>query len=321
MATRYEYLPDITEALRERRILVTQEEVASALEYLGLREPLGPGDLAELIEYLGPQHTANQRIVRTEKVLSSKKWADAVVAVRLELKLPPGGLTEGEARELHIALLDKVSGGQPIMVKIGDGEWQDVVYFWSELLSRSRRLCGLIEINACPMDDLRASYGKGTPDLLIRVRKLLSPAGVLRVAGTEFHYRPCQTDYLLAHVLWALPLHAKVMEPKPSVSYQWMRLVGGGGRFLPHIFNEKQATASEIRVLKSKMQDIKRVTRNCLLLAMVNAELWQGLTWDARWRRWNRLFPDFAFLTPGAFRKACGYAFKTKEQTWPGIKS
>jgi hypothetical protein len=86
VATRYESLPDITEALRERRILVTQEKVESALQYLGLREPFGPGDLAELIEYLGPQHTANQRIIRTEKVLSRKKWADAVLAVRLELK-------------------------------------------------------------------------------------------------------------------------------------------------------------------------------------------------------------------------------------------
>jgi hypothetical protein len=110
---RYESISDILTALRKRRIQVSREEVESGLEYLGLREPLGPGDLAELIEYLGPQHAVNQRIIRTQKVLSSKKWSDAVLAVRLELKLPPAGLTEGETRELHTALLDNFSAEPP----------------------------------------------------------------------------------------------------------------------------------------------------------------------------------------------------------------
>jgi hypothetical protein len=89
-----------------------------------------------------------------------------------------------------------------------------------------------------------------------------------------------------------------------------MRLTDGGGRFIPHIFNEKQATAAELRELKARMRDIKRITRDCLLLAIPNAELRRGVTWDERWQKWNQRFPDFAFLTPGAFRKACGYAFK-----------
>jgi hypothetical protein len=199
------------------------------------------------------------------------------------------------------------------MVKIGDGEWQDVVYFWSELLSRSRRLCGLIGINARPMDDLRASYSKGTPDLLIGVRKLLDPEGVLIVGGIKFQYRPRQTDYLLAHVLWALALDPKIMEPKPTVSYQWSRLVGGGGRFLPHTCNDEQASARELRGLRTKMQNIKRMIRDRLLLSVVEKRNWQGLSWEQCWLRWNQLYPDFAFQTAGALRKACEYAVRNRE--------
>ena len=149
--------------------------------------------------------------------------------------------------------------------------------------------------------------------MFLGVRKILDPEGVLKVGGMEEQYWPIQTDYLLAHVLWGLPLDPKTMEPKPSVSFQWMRLADGGDRFLPHIFNEKGATATEFRELKARMGVIKRVTRDRLLLAIVNAELCQGLTWDKRWRKWNQRFPDFAFPTPGALRKACEFAVKTRE--------
>jgi hypothetical protein len=307
---RYESIPDIMKALRKRRIQVSRKEVESGLEYLGLREPFGPGDVADLIGHLGPQHAVNRRIIRTEGVLTSKKWADAVLAVRLELGLPSIGLSEGEARELHTALLDNFTAEPPKVVQNLKGEVKPVVLFWKDVVSGARMLCTHLGIDPRPLDNLRTSYANGTANLLLRVRRLLDPEGVLKVGGMEC--RPTQTDYLLAHVLWGLPLDPTTMEPKPSVSFQWIRLPDGGGRFLPHIFNEKKATAAELRELKARMGDIKRVTRDRLLLAMVNAELWQGPTWDERWRKWNQRFPDFAFPTSGALRKACEYAVKTR---------
>jgi hypothetical protein len=310
---RYESISEVLTALRKRRLQVSREEVESVVKHLGLRDPFGPGDMAELIDRLGPQHAVNRRIIRTEKVLSSKEWAGAVLAVRLDLGLPSHGLSEGEARELHTALLDNFAAEPPKFVRNLKGEVKPVALFWKDLVSGTRMLSKHLRIDPRPLDNLRASYASGTTNMLLGVWKILNPEAVLRVGGMEMRYWPSQTDYLLAHVLWDLPLDAKTMEPKPSVTFQWMPLADGGGRFLPHIFNEKQATTAELRELKARMGDIKRITRDRLLLAMVNAELWQEPTWDERWQKWNRRFPDFAFPTPGALRKACEYAVKTRE--------
>jgi hypothetical protein len=308
---RYESIPDIMKALRKRRIQVSRGEVESGLEYLGLREPFGPGDVADLIDHLGPQHAVNRRIIRTQKVLFSKEWADAVLAVRLDLGLPSHGLSEDESREIHTALLENFAAEPPKFFRNLKGEVKPVALFWKDLVSGTRMLSKHLGIDPRPLDNLRASYASGTANMLLRVRKLLDPEGVLKVGGMEC--RPSQTDYLLAHVLWGLPLDPKIMEPKPAVSFQWIRLADGGGRFISHIFNEQEAAAAELRELKARMRDIKRITRDCLLLAIPNAELRRGVTWDQRWQQWNQRFPDFAFLTPGAFRKACGYAFKNRE--------
>jgi hypothetical protein len=162
------------------------------------------------------------------------------------------------------------------------------------------------------LDDLRATYASGSASTHLGVRKLLNPEGIFKFGGQELMYRPNQTDYLLAHVLWGLPLDPKTMEPKPSVSFQWIRLPDGSGRFMPHIINEKEATAAELRELKARMGDIKRITRDRLLLSMLNGKLQREGTWDQRWRKWNQRFPDFAFPTSGALRKACEYAVKTR---------
>jgi hypothetical protein len=123
MTQRYESIAAVLPVLRKRRIQAPREEVESVLRHLGLREPFGPEDVAELVTQLRPQHTVSRRIMQTARVLTSKQWTDAVLAVRLELGLPSTGLSEEAVRDLHRALLDTLLGKQPKGVKIGTRDW------------------------------------------------------------------------------------------------------------------------------------------------------------------------------------------------------
>jgi hypothetical protein len=135
MTKRYESLSEVLNVLRKRRIQASLEEVESVLRRLGLREPFGPEDVAELVTHLQPQHTVSRRIMKTARVLSSREWADAVLAVRLELGLPSTGLSEEAARKLHKALLDTLVGELPTLVKIGARDWQPVHLVWRDLVA------------------------------------------------------------------------------------------------------------------------------------------------------------------------------------------
>ena len=91
-------------------------------------------------------------------------------------------------------------------------------------------------------------------------------------------------------------------------------LEDGSGMSFVRLFNEKEASASELRELKIRTQDLKKIMEDGLLLSVGEVEDWQGLTWEQRWQIWNRRFPDFARTTPRALRKACEYAEKNRER-------
>ena len=183
MTKRYESLSEVLNVLRKRRIQASLEEVESVLRRLGLREPFGPEDVAELVTHLQPQHTVSRRIMKTARVLSSREWADAVLAVRLELGLPSTGLSEEAARKLHKALLDTLVGELPTLVKIGARDWQPVHLVWRDLVAASRRLCTLLGIDPRLLDDLRATYASGSASTHLGVRKLLNPEGIFKFGG------------------------------------------------------------------------------------------------------------------------------------------
>ncbi|MFQ6031216.1 MAG: hypothetical protein ACE5Q6_27445, partial [Dehalococcoidia bacterium] len=302
MTETYETILELLPALRRRQIPASQEEVESELEQLGLREPFGPEDLAELVTHLGPQHRVNQRVIKTKKVLSSKKWRDAVGGVRLALGLPYTGLSQEQAIELHQGLLDTLLGGQAKEVRIDRPEQQIrelVPDYWHRVFKQTRPLCRFLGIDPSRLDDLIEEYGKHPADTLLGISKLLDPACVFIVDGHELQDEPGQTDHLIGHVLWGHPLDPEFMESKPSMSCEWLRLAAGGGRFLSHIFNETGATPSELKELQRKMRGIKRMWRDGLLLSVVDEDQWQKLTWEQWWEKWNRQFPDYSYLTVG----------------------
>ena len=69
----YETIPEILEALRKRRILVSRETAELKWEQLGMREPFGAGDLKELEAHLAPEHRVSNRVIKTQRILSAKE--------------------------------------------------------------------------------------------------------------------------------------------------------------------------------------------------------------------------------------------------------
>ncbi len=314
----YETNAKLEKALEKRGFRVSQKELESVLNQLELRDPFGPEDLNQVACTLGPERRINSRVLRTNRILSSDEWGEAVVVQRLGVGLPASGLTEGEARELHMYLLESLAG-QPAAVSIKGKDYQPVVNVWRDIVVCTRLLCTLLGIDPSPMDDLRARYANGISSWLIGVRKLLNPEGVLKIGGRTIPYEPNQTDRLIGHLVWNLPLDGKTMEPKPAVAYKWSRLADGSGHFAPYIFNEKDASAAELKELKTKLIEIKQAFEGMALLSISNGKPWQGITWEQRWRKWNLVFPDFARPTPGALRKAWEYAVNKREKIQPRI--
>ncbi|MFQ6026324.1 MAG: hypothetical protein ACE5Q6_02290 [Dehalococcoidia bacterium] len=309
----YETMEEIQTELRKRNIQATRAEVESALDQLDLRGALGPTDLKEIADHLGPQQKVSDRVLRVQRILDSEEWSEAVVARRIEVGLPANGLSEGQARDLHDALLDSLAG-QPAAVSIKGKDYQPVVDVWRGIVVCTRILCTRLGIDPHPLDGLRDTYANGIASWLIGVRKLLNPEGVLKVGGRSIPYEPNQTDRLIGHLAWNLLLDGKTMEPKPAVTYKWSRLADGSGQFASYIINEKDANAGELKELKTKLIEIKRAFEDMALLSISNGEQWQGITWEQRWRKWNLVFPDFAKLTPGALRKAWEYAVNNREK-------
>ena len=313
----YETNSELGKALEKKGFRVTQEELESVLNQLELGDPFGPEDLDVVACTLGPEHRVNSRVLRTDRTLSSDEWGEAVVTQRLGVGLPASGLTKGEARELHMSLLESLAG-QPAVVSIKGKDYQPVMDVWRNIVVCTRLLCTRLGIDSRPLDGLRDTYANGIASWLIGVRKLLDPEGVLKVGGRVIPYEPNQTDRLIGHLLWNLPLDGKTMEPKPAVAYKWSRLADGSGLFASYIFNEKDASAAELKELKTKLIEIKQAFEGMALLSISN-EPWQGITWEQRWRKWNLVFPDFARPTPGALRKAWEYAVNKREKIQPRI--
>ena len=208
-----------------------------------------------------------------------------------------------------MSLLESLPG-RPAAVSIRGRDYQPGV--WRDIVVGTRILCTRLGIDPRPLDGLRDAYSKGIASWLIGVRKLLNPDGVLIVGGRAIPFEPNQTDYLIGHLAWNLPLNGKTMEPKPGVAYEWSRLADGSGKFASHIINEKYANVAEFKELKTRLKDIRRAFQDMALLSIRNGEPWQEITWEQRWRKWNLLFPDFARLTTGALRKAFEYAVNNR---------
>ena len=265
--------------------------------------PLGGEDINELVSNLGPGDRAGKRLSRKSKD-AEKRYAEEVARGRRRLRLPTEGLSVDQARNLHKALLDDAFNGSRVRLRLGGKAVVPRVY-WAEILQEASNLCTISGVDPRPLDDLRILFGKGGVDRMIGVRKLLDPQGVFKFGGNEIDYHPSITDQVIGNLLWGLPFTSTEATSSPSITWTWERLPDGGGRFFEETYHLDDATPREAKQLRASLRQIKKEFRRRLLTAFQLRR-----TWVEEWRRWNRLFPDLAFPSPGALRKAVAYQRK-----------
>jgi hypothetical protein len=295
----YDSIGEVLTELQKRGYALERKQVAEAMSQTDLHCPLSDDELDELLLYLAPQQQeTNIRRAKLNKVLSGRRWCNAVVMARQRLGLPKAGVSPDEAIALHDALLEEAVDGWPRVVRIGTTT-KSLRQYWGELAGEARSLCLLISVDPQPLDELRIKFATGKSDLLIGLRKILQPEGQVVVNGQPNKYAPSDTDRVMAHLLWGMPLSAQETTPGPRLGVTWERLPGGGGRHHERAFQLDKATPSELRQLRDQLRRMKRdFYHNALLNFQVDRP------WKERWQNWNHLFPDRAFPSSDAMRKA-----------------
>jgi hypothetical protein len=160
-------------------------------------------------------------------------------------------------------------------------------------------LCRSIPVDPQSLDKLRSKFATGRGDLLIGLGKILQPEGELLLNGQSIKYASSDTDRVMAHLLWGRPLSAAEITTGPRLGFSWERLPGGGGRHHQRAFQLDKATPTELRQLRGQLGRMQRdFYHNFLLNFQVDRP------WKERWQNWNHLFPDLAFPSSEAMRKA-----------------
>ena len=298
----YHSIGEVLTELQKRGYALERKQVAEAMSQTDLHSPLSDDELDELLLYLAPQQQeTNNRRAKLNKVLSGRRWGNAVVMARQRLALPKAGVSLDEAIALHHALLDEAVDGCPRVVRIGTTA-KPLRQYWGELVGEARSLCRWISVDPQPLDKLTIKFATGRVDLLIGLRKILQPEGQFALNGQPIKYAPIDTDRVMAHLLWGMPLSAEEITPGPRIGFGWERLPGGGGRHHQPTFQLDKATPSELRQLRDQLRRMKRdFYHNFLLNFQVDRP------WKERWQNWNHLFPDLAFPSSEAMRKAVSY--------------
>ena len=209
-----------------------------------------------------------------------------------------------------------------------------VLSFWGRLVREARPLAVMLSIDPAPLDRLIASfsplYRDGLPlepvpdqkdievgggNALFGLRKILNPERLIKIDDKPIDYQPAPSDRLMGHILWGLQLSPDELPSGPTIGYTWERTPDGGGRLYEEIFGFDRATASEIRGLQADFRQIKRDIRANLLDNFSG-----GGTWAERWRIWNRMFPDLAFPSSDALRRAVAYRKPKDRKLGGGVK-
>jgi hypothetical protein len=298
----YESIGEVLTELQKRGYALERKQVAEAMRQTDLHCPLSDDELDELLLYLAPQQQETDiRRAKLNKVLSGGHWRNAVVMARQRLGLPKAGVSPDEAIVLHDALLEEVVDGCPRVVWIGTTT-KSLRQYWGELAGEARSLCRWISVDPQLLDKLRIKFATGKADLLIGLRKILQPEGQFALNGQPIKYAPSNTDRVMAHLLWGRPLSAAEITTGPRLGFGWERLPGGGGCHHQRAFQLDKATPSELRQLRVQLRRMKRgFYHNAPLNFQVDRP------WKERWQNWNHLFPDLAFPSSEAMRKAVPY--------------
>ena len=306
MSEAYESYEEILRALGQRGCETNREHLAKAMNNLNIRGLLSDQDIDDLRNYLGSEESiGNRHEIKANKVLSQSIWRDAVSIARSKIQIPAKGITEEQARKLHLKWLHtwldlascKSHGVPP------SGETTNEFCFWQLLIRQTTGLCYLVRVDPAPLVSLRVEDRKHNRiDQLLGLGRLLHPDFKLKIDGQPIDINATPTDRLMGHVLWDLPLTAKDLECGPRVTVNWHCPTKTEGSYQETRFLSAELNATELR---EQQQFLTWIQHNLKHTKLVDFP--RNGTWEECWREWNRRFPDWAFPTAEAMRKNVDY--------------
>ena len=213
MSEAYESVEEILGALGQRGCKTHREHLAKAMDTLDIHGLLSDQDIDELRDYLGSEESiGNRHEIKANKVLSESVWRSAVSRARSKLQVPPGGITEEQARRLHLKWLHtwadlascKSHGIPPSEAATNE------CCFWQLLVRQTPGLCYPLSVDPAPLLKLQVEERKDNSiDNRMGLGRLLHPDLKLNIDNHPIETEAMPTDRLMGHVLWHLPLNAK----------------------------------------------------------------------------------------------------------------
>ena len=306
MSEAYESFEEILEALCQRGCKTNQEHLAKAMNNLDIHGLLGDQDIDDLTNYLGSEESkGNRHEIKANKVLSESIWRGAVSRARSKLQIPPEGITEEQARRLHLKWLHTwsdlagfISQGVP-----PSKEATNEFCFWQLLIKQTIGLCYPVRVDPAPLVNLRVEDRKDNRiDTLMGLGRLLHPDLKINFNNHPIEMEAMPTDRLMGHVLWNLPLNTKDLQCGPRVTVNWHCPAETDGAFQETRFLSAELSATELREQQQFLTWIQHDVKHTTLINVP-----RDGTWEERWRQWNLRFPDWAFPTAAAMRKNVEY--------------
>ena len=106
MSEAYEGFEEILGALGQRGCKTNRAHLAKAMDTLDIHGLLSDRDIDDLRNHLGSEESiSNRHEIKANKVLSQSIWHGAVSRARSKLQIPAEGITEEQARKLHVQWL------------------------------------------------------------------------------------------------------------------------------------------------------------------------------------------------------------------------
>ena len=306
MSEAYEGFEEILGALGQRGCKTNRAHLANAMDTLDIHGLLIDQDIDDLRNHLGSEESiSNRHEIKANKVLSDSIWRDAVSIARSKIQIPAKGITEEQARKLHLQWLHtwsdlarcKSRGVPPSEAATNE------FFFWQLLIRETTGLCYLVRVDPGPLVSLRVENRKHNRiDQLLGLGRLLHPDFKLKIDGQPIDINATPTDRLMGHVLWDLPLTAKDLECGPRVTVNWNCPIETEGSYQETRFLSAELNATELREQQQFLTWIQHDFKHTKLV-----DFPRNGTWEECWREWNRRFPDWAFPTAEAMRKNVDY--------------
>ena len=306
MSEAYENFEEILGALGQRGCETNREHLAKAMNNLDIHGLLSDQDIDDLRSHLGSEESiGNRHEIKANKVLSQSIWRGAVSRARSKLQIPAEGITEEQARKLHLKWLHSWSDlasckshGVPRF-----GEATNEFCFWQLLIKQTIGLCYLVRVDPVPLVNLRVEDRTGNRiDTLMGLGRLLHPDLKININNLPIETEAMPTDRLMGHVLWNLPLNAKDLQCGPRVTVNWHCPAETEGAFQETRFLSSELSATEVREQQQFLTWIQHDFRHTKLIDLPRDGTWQECCME-----WNRRFPDWAFPTAEAMRKNVDY--------------